>query len=586
MKQLLLVSCLLSLSAILGLPEVKADVRMPLIFGNHMVLQQDTRITIWGWADAGENIEVLFAGQKVRTTANADGTWQVKLKPVKTKKKGETLTITGKNKLVYSDVLVGDVWVASGQSNMEWGIKVRKEYADDIAHSEDSLLRLFFVPKNTSLQPLSEIEIPQGTASPERAARWVLCTPEMLAKINGQGFSATAYSSAASDVYKRQATAYYFARDMRVANGRPLGVIQSAWGGTRAEAWTSLSGLKQEPALAHYVAAYEKNVKDNPEILATYPQKQKEFDTAVREWDQTIGKEWNQAQKEWAVAVRAAQADGKPAPAKPEPRVPRPPNPRKPDGGNNGPANLFNAMISPLIPLSIKGVIWYQGEFNSGGSAKEYATLFSRMITDWREKWGIGDFPFVYVQLPNFEPVDQEPSVEGNGWRWVREGQLKALSLPNTAMAVTIDVGDPFDLHPVDKYDVGHRLALVARKLAYGEKVVGMGPLYKKMSVKGNKIILEFTNQGKKLMIGTSPYIPEGEQARPKPTKLTGFGIAGTDRKFVWADAVIEGNKVIVSSPEVAEPVAVRYGFSNSPRCNLYNEEGLPASPFRTDHWE
>ena len=193
MKQLLLVSWLLSLSAILGLPEVKADVRMPLIFGNHMVLQQDTRITIWGWADAGENIEVLFAGQKVRTTANADGTWQGKLKPVKTKKKGETLTITGKNKLVYSDVLVGDVWVASGQSNMEWGIKVRKEYADDIAHSEDSLLRLFFVPKNTSLQPLSEIEIPQGTASPERAARWVLCTPEMLAKINGQGFSATAY---------------------------------------------------------------------------------------------------------------------------------------------------------------------------------------------------------------------------------------------------------------------------------------------------------------------------------------------------------------------------------------------------------
>ena len=154
-------------------------------------------------------------------------------------------------------------------------------------------------------------------------------------------------------------------------------------------------------------------------------------------------------------------------------------------------------MISPLIPLSIKGVIWYQGEFNSGGSAKEYATLFSRMIMDWREKWGIGDFPFVYVQLPNFEPVDQQPSVEGNGWRWVREGQLKALNLPNTAMAVTIDVGDPFDLHPVDKYDVGHRLALAARRLAYGEKVVGMGHLYKKMSVKGNKIILEFTNQGK-----------------------------------------------------------------------------------------
>ena len=571
MKRLLFISWIFLLSVSFGLTKMKADVRMPLIFGDHMVLQQDTKIAIFGWADAGETVEVVFAGQKVKTTADTDGTWRVNLKPIKTKKEGQTLTIAGKNKLVYLDVLVGDVWVASGQSNMEWGMKVRKEYADDISASEDPLLRLFFVPKNTSLEPLTDIEVPQGTSNPERAARWVLCTPEMLAKINGQGFSATAY---------------YFARDMRAANGRPLGVIQSAWGGTRAEAWTSLSGLKQEPALAHYVAAYEKNVKDNPEILATYPQKQKEFDEAVREWDKTVGKEWNQAQKEWAIAVQAAQAAGKPAPPKPQPRVPRPPNPRKPNGGNNGPSNLFNAMISPLIPLSIKGVIWYQGEFNSGGSGKEYATLFSRMITDWREKWGIGDFPFVYVQLPNFEPVDPEPSVEGNGWRWVREGQLKALNLPNTAMAVTIDVGDPFDLHPVDKYDVGHRLALAARKLAYGEKIVGMGPLYKKMSVKGNKIILEFTNQGKKLVMGTSPYIPAGKPPHPKPTKLTGFGIAGADRKFVWADAVIEGNKVIVSSSEVAVPVAVRYGFSNSPRCNLYNEKGLPASPFRTDSWD
>ena len=247
MKRLLFISWIFLLSVSFGLTKVKADIRMPLIFGDHMVLQQDTKIAIFGWADAGETVEVVFAGQKVKTTADTDGTWKVNLKPIKTKKEGQLLTIAGKNKLVYSDVLVGDVWVASGQSNMEWGIKVRKEYADDIAASEDPLLRLFFVPKNTSLQPLTDIEVPQGTSNPERAARWVLCTPEMLAKINGQGFSATAY---------------YFARDMRAANGRPLGVIQSAWGGTRAEAWTSLSGLKQEPALAHYVAAYEKNVKD------------------------------------------------------------------------------------------------------------------------------------------------------------------------------------------------------------------------------------------------------------------------------------------------------------------------------------
>ena len=373
---------------------------------------------------------------------------------------------------------------------------------------------------------------------------------------------------------------------MRKANGRPLGIIQSAWGGTRAEAWTSIEGLEQEPSLAHYVAAYEKNVKDNPEILASYPQKKKAFDEAVKVWNETVGKEWDKAQKEWEVSVKEAQAAGKPAPEKPQPSAPRPQEPRKPNGGNNGPSNLFNAMISTLIPFSIKGVIWYQGEFNSGGSAKEYATLFPRMITSWRDKWGIGDFPFVYVQLPNFEPVDAEPSVEGNGWRWVREGQLKALGLPNTAMAVTIEIGDPFELHPVDKYDVGHRLALASRRLAYGEKIVGMGPLYKKMTVKGDKIILEFDNQGKKLMIGTSPYVPAGKEPQAAPTRLSGFGIAGADRKFVWADAVIDGNKVIVSAPGITEPVAVRYGFSQSPVCNLYNEAGLPASPFRTDDWD
>ena len=280
MKRLLFISWIFLLSVSFGLTKMKADVRMPLIFGDHMVLQQDTKIAIFGWADAGETVEVVFAGQKVKTTADTDGTWRVNLKPIKTKKEGQTLTIAGKNKLVYSDVLVGDVWVASGQSNMEWGIKVRKEYADDIAASEDPLLRLFFVPKNTSLEPLTDIEVPQGTSNPERAARWVLCTPEMLAKINGQGFSATAY---------------YFARDMRAANGRPLGVIQSAWGGTRAEAWTSLSGLKQEPALAHYVAAYEKNVKDNPEIVIDLAKKwkgeSKEVDWIIKHGCRTLLKQ-------------------------------------------------------------------------------------------------------------------------------------------------------------------------------------------------------------------------------------------------------------------------------------------------------
>lgn len=548
---------------------VKADIRMPRIFGDHMVLQQDSQLSIWGWADPGEKVVVTLAGKKGKAVAGQDGKWKVSLKPIKTKSKGQTLTIKGNNKIIYEDVLVGDVWVASGQSNMEWGIN-KNHYKKDVDASADSLLRLFFVPRNTSLDPLSDIYMPEDTQNPEWAAKWVLCTPEALRKINGQGFASAAY---------------YFARDIRQTNGRPLGIIQSAWEGTRAEAWTSLSALKAEPKLKRYVDLYEKNVRINPEVVANYKQRKAEFDVAIKKWNNTVGKEWDEAQKEWAIEVKKAQAAGLPIPEKPKPSSPRPSDPPKPNGGNNGPTNLFNAMINPLIPLSIKGVIWYQGEFNSGGSGKEYATLFPCLINDWRQKWGIGDFPFIYVQLPNFGPVDQKPSEEGQGWRWVREGQLKALALPNTAMAVTIDVGDPFDLHPIDKYDVGHRLALAARKLAYGEKIIASGPLYQSMTIEGDKAIIHFSNCGSGLTIASSPYTPKGE--KPKNSeKLTGFCIAGEDRKFVWTDAVIDGDRVIVSSPKVLKPVAVRYGFSNSPVCNLYNKELLPASPFRTDNWE
>ncbi|MDR3217676.1 MAG: sialate O-acetylesterase [Dysgonamonadaceae bacterium] len=533
MKKLILLLAIGLLNAVM----IAADVRMPLLFGDHMVLQQNTKLTIRGWADPGEKVSVIFAGNTRKTTASADGSWEMNFKPLKPKSKGETLTIKGNNTLLFQDVLVGDVWVASGQSNMEWGIK-NKAYTDDVDKSDDPLLRLFFVPKNTSLQPLSDIRIPDDVQNPEWAARWVLCTPEALNKINGQGFSSTAY---------------YFARDIRKATGQAIGVIQSAWGGTRAEAWTSLSGLDSEPVLSRYIAFYEKNVKDNPIISVDYKEKKAAWDIAVKGWNET---------------------------------APRPEEPKKPDGGNNGPTNLFNAMISPLIPFAIKGVIWYQGEFNSGGSAKEYATLFPTMISDWRKKWGIGDFPFVFVQLPNYGPVDNDPNAEGEKWRWVRDAQTKTLALPNTAMAVTIDVGDPFDMHPIDKYDVGHRLALVTRQTIYGEKINGSSPMYDNMTIDGNRIILTFKNKGSGLVLGTSPYIPAGEQAQASPTRLTGFAIAGPNCEFIWADAVIDGNKVIVSNANVQNPVAVRYAFSNNPICNLYNKEGLPASPFRTDDWE
>jgi sialate O-acetylesterase len=453
---------------------------------------------------------------------------------------------------------------------MEYGIH-KPQFADDIAKADDPQLRLFFVPKTTSLDPKNDIPLDPAAGHAALAAKWVLCTPDNLAKINGQGFASAAY---------------FFARDIRKLKGQPLGMIESSWGGTRAEAWTSLSGLKKDPILDHYVKAQEKNVADYPEMVKTYPERKAAYDIAIKQWNDEVGKPWDQAQKEWKDTVIKAQAAGQPVPPAPKPSQPRPTDVHTPDGGSPGPANLFNAMIAPLMPFAIKGVIWYQGEFNSGyGPGREYATLFPRMITDWREKWGQGDFPFIFVQLPNFGTPATEPSENPGSWLWVRESQLKTLSLPNTGMAVAIDIGNPFQLHPPDKVDVGHRLALAARHVAYGEGIVYSGPLYDSMMVEGNKIRLTFKNRGSGLSIGTSPYVPAG--TTPKmPTKLTGFGIAGADQKFVWANAVIDGDTVVVSSDQVAAPVAVRYDWAEAPKGDLYNKEGLPASPFRTDSWE
>ena len=495
--------------------------QMPVIYSDNMVLQREKPLRIAGTANAGEKVAVSIAGQKGEAITASDGKWSVILPPMKAGGP-YTLSISAESgKLDYTNILIGEVWLCSGQSNM----------AFQVSSAVDSQRKAFleFAARKPQIR-LFDMK-PRWLTN---AVEWDISTLDSLNRL--QYYRDTEWKECNEETANRfSAIAFAFGQMLSDSLQVPVGLILNAIGGSPAEAWIDRKTLEFE----------------FPDIL--YDWKQNNF---IQDW----------ARERAALNIRKSTNKQQRHPYEP--------------------CYLYESGIQPLEKFPIRGIIWYQGEFNSGGSGKEYATLFSRMITDWREKWGIGDFPFVYVQLPNFEPVDPEPSVEGNGWRWVREGQLKALNLPNTAMAVTIDVGDPFDLHPVDKYDVGHRLALAARKLAYGEKIVGMGPLYKKMSVKGNKIILEFTNQGKKLVMGTSPYIPAGKPPHPKPTKLTGFGIAGADRKFVWADAVIEGNKVIVSSSEVAVPVAVRYGFSNSPRCNLYNEKGLPASPFRTDSWD
>jgi sialate O-acetylesterase len=373
---------------------------------------------------------------------------------------------------------------------------------------------------------------------------------------------------------------YFFGRELRHTLNRPIGLIDTSWGGTPAQAWTSLSGLQKDPPFADYIASYQKVVTDYPKAKEAYPAALAAYQEQAKQWKETVAPTWTAALKQWQEDVNQAKAGGHPAPPSPQPSSLPPSEPNLPEGPPQTPTVLYNGMIAPLIPYAIKGVIWYQGEANAGNGL-EYQTLFPRMISDWREKWNQGDFPFLFVQLPNFSWPQSKPS-EG-GWACLREAQLKTLALSNTGMAVTIDIGDG-DLHPKDKLDVGLRLAQAAKHVAYGQDVVYSGPIYDSMKIEGNKIRLTFKNTGSGLQMSTPPWTPPGTTV-PAPTELTGFAIAGPDQNWVWAKAQIDGNTVVVSSDQVASPVAVRYGWANNPPCNLYNKEGLPASPFRTDDW-
>jgi sialate O-acetylesterase len=307
--------------------------------------------------------------------------------------------------------------------------------------------------------------------------------------------------------------------------------------------------------------------------LAAYPEK-------IAQWQKSDeGKAATEKLKAWQKAASEAKAAGKTPPVRPHPPTSTPQEPLPPDGGPYAPTTLYNAMIAPLIPFAIKGVAWYQGEANHA-EGKAYRTLFGNMISDWREKWGEGDFPFVFVQLAALDKG--KGSIQS--LPCVRESQLKTLSLPNTGMAVTVDIGNPHNIHPTDKVDVGHRLALAARYVAYDEKLVYSGPIYDAMKISGNKITVTFTQTGSGLIVGSAPWVPPGQD--PLPTdKLMGFEIAGADHKWVPADARIEEDAIVVSSPQVPAPVAVRYDWANAPKGNFYNKEKLPASPFRTDDW-
>lgn len=461
-------------------------------------MQRGRPVPVWGWADEGEKVTVQFRGQS-RTAVTKDGKWMVRL-PAQKAGGPDTLVVTANNRIEVRDVLVGEVWVCSGQSNMEWPMTRSFEPEQDIASSSNPNLRLFTVPKRKSAGPADNVP-----------SKWVESGPDTV-----KNFSAVAY---------------YFGRDLQKALGVPVGLIHTSWGGSPAEVWMSHEVLSsnedyKKTILDNYANGYSKFVEDREKFLA--------------------------AQK----AGTAGDA-----------KAPQPPF--------WGPGELYNGMIAPLIPYAIQGAIWYQGESNAG-RAYQYRSLFADMIKNWRNDWGQGPFPFLHVQLApwdknrkrSIQEITKEPV--DSDWAELREAQsIVAATLPNTGMAVITDAGDKDDIHPSKKAPAGSRLALAARRIAYGEKIVHSGPVYRSMAKVKNGIELHFDHTGK------------GLEARGG--ELTGFAVAGADKKFVWAKATIKGHSVVVESSEVSDPVAVRFGWHEFPVVNLFNSEGLPASPFRTD---
>ena len=497
-----------------------ADVRLPAVFSDHMVLQRGKETPIWGWADPQEKVTITTSWQKRRWVlqADAEGKWMVRIM-TPTKATGPfAMTFRGNNEIRIEDILIGEVWLCSGQSNMEFPVGVVEEeswktgvdnYMQEVAQANYPRIRFFTVAKQVAEKPQ---EVCLGS--------WQSCTPKGVIPFSAVG--------------------YFFGRELHTElGGVPVGLIHSSWGGSPAEAWTSFDTLMTDADFKAYVNGWERAKMLFQEAEKEYPDKL----------------------KEWRKLAKQAEAEKKYPP--PKPLAPTPPPP------HHQPAGLFNGMIAPVASFGIRGAIWYQGMANVS-RAHGYHKLFSTLITNWRRVWGQEDFPFYYVQLANFIPT--RPNSIKESWALLREAQLQTLALPNTGMTVAIDIGDPKDIHPKNKQEVGHRLALWALANTYGRKRVFSGPLFESMKVEGDKIRIRFRHIG-------------GGLATPEGADLEGFTIAGADRNFFAAIAEVRGNSVLVSSRHVAAPVTVRYAWGDNPAGNLYNREGLPASPFRTDDW-
>lgn len=526
-----------------------AEIRPSAIFSDGMILQRDSNVPVWGSSSPGERITVRFGDQEKAISADVSGKWRVTLDPMKAEASPATMTIAGEGSSTnITGVMVGDVFLASGQSNMDFPLRNAHNAPAEIPASTDPQLRFFQVTKKTSDRPEPSVS----------GGKWVAATPQ-----NSGNFSAVAY---------------FFAKEIRAHEHCPVGVIQAAWGGTPIRIWMGLEGLRNPAPSVDDLADWDKAVADHARVLAD-PKLETTYKADLAQWTKEVKPSFDDAMKVWNAANQAGKDPRpRPKPSRPEPVNPDPMGYPSPNTRPHTPTVAYNAMIHPLVPYALKGFLWYQGEDN-GMQGIRYRDWLSRLISDWRSRWG-AEIPFLIVQLPCFG-MDTTP-VAGSGWPWLREAQFRALSLPKTGVAVTIDVGDPRNVHPADKVDVGNRLALLARRDLYGEKIDASGPRYDGFKVEGNKVRIFFTETAGGLKPGRAPWCPGG--TKPLPTdKLVGFYIAGEDSKWVEAEAVIQGKDVVVSSPSVPKPLAVRYGWSNSPRCNLYNSEGLPAFPFRTD---
>lgn len=639
--------CTIAISLFFILNTALADVRLPGIFGDNMVLQRDRPVMIWGWSNPGENITVRLDRQTKKIRAGKDGKWKLSLDPMPAGGPFQ-MTVQGKNTITINNILFGEVWICSGQSNMEWRVQNSNDPEKEIAAANYPRIRHIKVPNTVALEPQQDIG----------EAEWQVCSPETVGQFTAVG--------------------YFFARELVNELDVPVGLINSSWGGTHVETWTSREAFEGSDEFRSMIASLPKinldsirneraeQVVRNIENLqgplnqarenagrwkdrefpdASWPKMElpslwerkalgnmdgvvwfrKNFSVAsgdagqsavlnlgpIDDADKTfvngvkVGEtnDYSKARsypipagvlKEGAniVAVRVTDTGGgggiygsadnlnisfgnKNQPLA-GPWSYQVESVVKTDGNispNQFPTLLYNAMIHPLIPYTIRGALWYQGESNAG-RAVQYRKAFPLMIEDWRKRWNQGDFPFYFVQLATFRAANGD-SNKGSAWAELREAQTMTLSLPNTGMAVTTDIGDPDDIHPRNKQDVGHRLAAIALHDIFDKDIVAGGPVYDDVKKEGNKMVVSFTNTGSGLMV------------RDKYGYVTGFEVAGADGKFYYAQAEIDGNNVVVHHKDVRDPVAVRYGWADDASdANLYNKEGFPAGPFRTDDWK